>query len=147
MLHILQKAHLNWCLCRNMYQNTSKIQTLPLNHNPYLRLCELHLLTKSQLYSALHHSVTGALVHRVGTSRTQRKHQFRIAFVRKYWMIQLPGKQNVTFHNSFPIQTFRGTARTRIHFRVAYRKLPIFTDVGIQTNYIHIVNFLPCLTM
>jgi hypothetical protein len=60
-------------------------------------------------------------------------------------MMQLPRSQNLVFHNPFPIQTVRGIVCTHMHFLVTYRKLSIFTDVGIQTNYIHIVNFLPLL--
>jgi len=41
----------------------------------------------------------------------------------------------------------RGTVCIHIHFRVTYRKFAILTNVEIQTNNIHIVDILPCLTL
>jgi len=58
-------------------------------------------------------------------------------------MIQYPERQNLTFDNPFPIQTDSRTVRTHIHFLVTCSELAIFTNVGVQTDNIHIVNFSP----
>ena len=54
-----------------------------------------------------------------------------------------PRGQNFTFHKLFPIQTVRGSACSHIHYRVKFRKLSIFADEMIKTNYIHKLYFYP----
>jgi hypothetical protein len=58
-------------------------------------------------------------------------------------MIQLPRRYNFTFDYPFRIQTVRGTVCTHVHFRVLNRKFTIFTDVGVQTDYINVWDFFP----
>ena len=60
-------------------------------------------------------------------------------------MIQFPRRQNVIFNNTLPIQIFRGTVCTQVHFRVAQRKFAVFTNVGVQTYNVYIVDLLPFL--
>ena len=58
------------------------------------------------------------------------------------WYSFLGGK---TLHFIIPSLSRQsgGAACTHIHFRVAYRKLSIFTNIRVQSNHIHIVNFFP----
>ena len=60
-------------------------------------------------------------------------------------MIPFPRRQYTTFYNPLPIQTVKGTVCTYVHFRVTYKKLFIFTNVGVQTDDIHIPDLFPLL--
>ena len=84
---------------------------------------------------------TVTVVHNVGKSRTQAGHQLAVAYVWKIGVIEFPGRQNLTFHNSLPIQKFRGTFCTNVHLQVTQWELAIFTNVGIQTDNVHMFNF------
>ena len=58
-------------------------------------------------------------------------------------MIQFRRRQNLTFDNTLPIQTVRGTVYTYVHVRVAQGKLAIFTKIGVQTYNVYIVELIP----
>jgi hypothetical protein len=60
-------------------------------------------------------------------------------------MVQLPGMHNLTFDYRLPIQAVSGTVRTYIHLRMAHWKLSVFTDVWVQTDYVHIVDLFSLL--
>jgi len=51
-----------------------------------------------------------------------------------------------TLHLMIPsLSIVRGTVSTHLHFRVTQWKLAIFTNVGVQTYNVHILNLLPFL--
>jgi len=54
-------------------------------------------------------------------------------------MIQFRRRQNLTFDNTLPIQTVRGTVYTYVHVRVAKGKRVIFTNLAVQTYNVYIV--------
>jgi len=57
-------------------------------------------------------------------------------------MIQFRRRQNLTFDNTHPTQTVRGTVYTYVHVRVGQGKLAIFTNLGVQTYNVYIVELL-----
>jgi len=122
--------------------HTPKIQTRPPSHNPYLQPCGPHPC--SDYTPLLIRVCTIVLVHSVGTSWTQGEHQFGVAFVLSTgWYSFLGGG---TLHLIIPsLSKVRGTVCTHVHFRVAHRKLTIFTNVRVQTDHIHISDFFRIL--
>jgi len=60
-------------------------------------------------------------------------------------MIQFRSRQNLTFDNTLPVQTDRGTVYTYVHVRVSQGKLAIYTNLGVQTYNVYIVELLPFL--
>ena len=122
-LRTLQKDLQHWRPCQSM-SNILKIQACPLHHNPSLWPCGPHQLHMCQLYTAPQQSVTIALIHCVGTRRTQGELQFGVAFVRKNRMIQFPWRQNLTFDDTLPILTVRKTVSTHVTFGCPDGNLP-----------------------
>jgi len=68
-----------------------------------------------------------------------------IALIWKNSMVQFPRRQNFTFNYPLPSQSVRRTVCTHVHFWVAHRKFPILTNVRVQTDNIHIMDFFPLL--
>ena len=60
-------------------------------------------------------------------------------------MIQFSRRQNLIFDDPLHIKTVRETVCTHVHFRLPPRKTSIFTNVGAQTDNIHIVDYFPLL--
>ena len=55
------------------------------------------------------------------------------------------GGRTLHFIIPLPIQTVRETICTRIHFRVTNKELAVLTNVGVQTDNVHITDFFPLL--
>jgi hypothetical protein len=60
-------------------------------------------------------------------------------------MIQFSRRQYLIFDDPLPIKTVRETVCTHVNFRLPPRKTCIFTNVGEQTDNIHIVDYFPLL--
>jgi len=56
-LRTLRKDLLNLCLSESTLPHTSKIETRPPSHNPYLQPCNPHPLSMFRLYTAFYQSV------------------------------------------------------------------------------------------
>ena len=140
----LQKGRLIWFLCRSTLNNIANIQTRPPYHNPSQWLCGPYLAHIFQLYTSPHQSVYSCL----GTSRRHKQNTKGISV----WICSYTEALNDSFlgggylHLIIPSLPKQSVC-TNVHFRETHAKLAVLTDVGVQTDNIHIMDFFPCLSL